>query len=218
MTTSATSATPRTRSRAVRFASTEVSADGTFEGYGSVFGVVNSYNEIVLPGAFSATIAAHRAAGTRPKGLWQHDTTQPILVWEDFSEDDIGLRCKGRLILDVARAREAHALMKAGAIDGLSIGFDEPDEEHCDADAVQERFGIVPDGPANHAGKYVCLRSLNLWEVSVVTFPSCQPATVDLVRHRPRVQRAPSLPSADLARLALAIGQRNALLRRFASF
>ncbi len=206
------------RSRAVRFAATEVAADGRFEGYGSVFGVVNSYNEIVLPGAFAATIAAHRAAGTRPKGLWQHDTSQPILVWEDLSEDDIGLRCKGRLILDVERAREAHALMKAGAIDGLSIGFDEPDEDHCDADAVQERYGIVPDGAANHAGKYVCVRSLNLWEISVVTFPSCQPATVDLVRHRPRLVPAPALPSADLARLVAALGTRNRLLRRSRPF
>lgn len=206
------------RSRAVRFAATEVAADGRFEGYGSVINTINSYNESVVRGTFAATLAAHRTAGTRPKGLWQHDPTEVICVWEEIVEDDVGLRCKGRLVLDVQRAREAHALMKAGAIDGLSIGFNEEDEDRCDAATVEERYGFTPDGPAAGDGKYSILRSLTLHEISLVTFPACQPATVDLVRHRPRLVPAPALPSADLARLVAALGTRNRLLRRSRPF
>ena len=63
----------------------------------------------------------HAEAGTLPKMLWQHDQTQPVGAWSEVVEDDTGLRCAGSLILDVAKAQEAYALLKAGAIDGLSM-------------------------------------------------------------------------------------------------
>lgn len=197
-----------TIARAVRFTATEVTADGTFEGYASVFNVVNDHREIVLPGAFVDTLAEHQTAGTRVKGLWQHRTHEPIIVWDDLSEDSKGLRTKGRLVLDVARAREALALMKAGAIDGLSIGFAPIVEECLDAPSITERYGIVPDGPGNARDQYVLLHKCWLGEISLVTFPSCGPATVDTVRRKP----AAAPPAADIERLARAIARRDRLI------
>jgi hypothetical protein len=77
-----------------------VGDDGTFEGYGSVFGVVDSYREVVEPGAFMASLAKRKAKGI--KLLWQHDASQPIGVWDDLAEDSKGLWGKGRLLKDVS--------------------------------------------------------------------------------------------------------------------
>ena len=74
-----------------------VGEDGTIEGYASVFGVVDTWDDIIAAGAFAATIAAHKAAGTMPAMLWQHDSDDPIGVWTDMAEDAKGLRVKGKL-------------------------------------------------------------------------------------------------------------------------
>jgi len=111
----------QTRSFALNLAS--VGDDGMIEGYGSVFGVRDSYSDIVAPGAFKASLAAHKAAGTMPALLWQHDASEPIGVWVEVTEDQRGLRIKGRLAMETARGKEAHTLLKMGALNGLSIGF-----------------------------------------------------------------------------------------------
>lgn len=81
-----------------------IGEDGTIEGYGSVFGVQDSYGDVVAHGAFKASLAAHKAGGTMPAMLWQHDSAVPIGVWTDMSEDDKGLKIKGRLSLRLRRA------------------------------------------------------------------------------------------------------------------
>jgi len=91
--------------------------------------------------------------------LWQHDPAQPIGVWDEVREDDTGLWVKGRLLRDVAKGREAAELIAAGAIDGLSIGY------------------RTVKASKNDKGQRV-LQELELWEVSLVTFPMLPSARV----------------------------------------
>ncbi|MBL8235387.1 MAG: HK97 family phage prohead protease, partial [Bryobacterales bacterium] len=92
-----------------------------FEGYASLFGREDLSRDIVIPGAFKESLARRGPRGIRM--LFQHDPAEPIGVWEQIEEDRKGLFARGRLMRDVARAREVLSLMKAGALDGLSIGF-----------------------------------------------------------------------------------------------
>jgi HK97 family phage prohead protease len=94
---------------------------GAFEGYASVFGDVDSGGDVILPGAFAASLKKRGAAGV--KMLWQHQAAEPIGVWAQIIEDGRGLKVRGQLDLSVARAREALSLLRSGAVDGLSIGF-----------------------------------------------------------------------------------------------
>ena len=114
------SSSPERRNTIVRLEQRAIGDDGTIEGYGSVFNVVDDWGDIIVPGAFAATLAAHKAAGTMPAMLWQHRDAEPIGVWTDMVEDSRGLRVKGRLVLEAPRGKEAHALLKAGALNGLS--------------------------------------------------------------------------------------------------
>lgn len=141
----------------------DVSEDGSFEGYGSTFGgAPDAYGDIVAPGAFAKSLAKHRQKGTKPVMLWQHNPSEPIGVWDDLEEDGKGLKGTGRFVMDTARGREAHALLKAGAMRGLSIGYREISAE--------------PDGPNR------LLKELDLMEISVVTFPANTRATVTSVK------------------------------------
>jgi HK97 family phage prohead protease len=98
-----------------------VDADGTFAGYASVFGKADLARDMVMPGAFRASLAKRGRGGI--KLLFQHDPNEPIGVWLDISEDAAGLFVRGRLTTEVSRAREVLSLMRAGALDGLSIGY-----------------------------------------------------------------------------------------------
>jgi HK97 family phage prohead protease len=138
---------------------------GEIEGLGSVFGNVDQGGDIVDPAAFNATLKKHGMAGTMPKMLWQHDPSQVIGVWENMHVEDEGLRVKGRLLKDVEKGREAYTLLKNRAMDGLSIGFALNDYEY--------------EGD----GRVRRLKEIDLWEVSVVTFPMNQSATVTGVKH-----------------------------------
>ena len=106
----------------VSFEVKAVNDDGTLEGYGSVFGVKDSYSDVIQKGAFEASIKQHKANKSMPALLWQHDAGQPIGVWTEMSEDDNGLKVKGRLAMDTEKGKEAYALLKMGAISGMSIG------------------------------------------------------------------------------------------------
>src|SRR5262245_14712385 len=99
----------------------QVEPDGTFAGYASLFNTEDMGRDIVLPGAFRDSLGQRGPAGI--KLLFQHKPDEPIGIWESLKEDARGLYARGRLMLDVARAREILALMRAGALDGLSIGF-----------------------------------------------------------------------------------------------
>ncbi len=98
---------------------TKFAADeaGVIAGYASIFGgEPDAYGDVVSPGAFAASLADHRKRGTTPVMLWAHDQSRPIGAWTDIREDAIGLSVKGRLTLESAAGREAHALLKAGAL------------------------------------------------------------------------------------------------------
>ena len=95
-----------------------VSDDGLFSGYGSVFGVLDSYKEVVAPGAFSESLQ-----GRMPALLWQHRAGEPIGVYTAVREDAVGLYVEGKLALKTARGAEAYELLKMRALSGLSIGF-----------------------------------------------------------------------------------------------
>jgi HK97 family phage prohead protease len=138
--------------------------DGTVEGYGSVFGVRDSYDDVIAGGAFAGSIKAHKAEGTMPAMLWQHDSSQPIGVWTDMTEDSKGLHIKGKLALDTAKGKEAHALLKMGALNGLSIGF------------VSKQWAYDRETEVR------TLTEIDLWEVSLVTFPANEKARVTNVK------------------------------------
>ncbi len=138
--------------------------DGVFEGYASLFNKEDLGRDIVLPGAFRHSLAERGAAGV--KMLFQHDPTQPIGIWTRIIEDARGLHVRGRMMTEIAKAREVMALMRAGAIDGLSIGFRM-------VKGARDRSGIRR------------LERIDLWEISVVTFPMQPEARVTALRAGP---------------------------------
>ena len=141
--------------------------DGSIEGYGSVFGVLDNWDDVIDKGAFSASLAEHKAAGTMPAMLWQHDADHPIGIWTEMVEDAKGLRVKGQLALDTVKGQEARALLKMGAINGLSIGFI----------SKQWSYDVETDVRT--------LTEVDLWEVSLVTFPANEKARVTNVKSSP---------------------------------
>ena len=139
-----------------------VEEDGTFSGYASLFGKADLGRDIVLPGAFRASLTKRGAAGI--KMLFQHDPAEPIGVWSEIREDQQGLFVKGKLTTGVARAREVLSLMRAGALDGLSIGY------RTVRGRTDSKTGIRS------------LVEVDLWEISVVTFPMLPEARVASVK------------------------------------
>ena len=137
-------------------------ADGVFEGYASIFGLTDLGGDQVAPGAFAQSLAKRGARQVRM--LWQHDPAAPIGSWLSIEEDWRGLKVKGQLNLAVARAREAHALLREGAVDGLSIGF------------------RVKTARKTAGGGVRRLLELDLWEISIVTFPMLPQARVTSVK------------------------------------
>ncbi|MER5170242.1 HK97 family phage prohead protease [Thioclava kandeliae] len=133
--------------------------EGRIEGYASLYGLPDQGGDVVSPGAYTDCLARLAQEGRRVAMLWQHDQTQPIGVWEEIFEDGTGLFVRGYLLEDVARAREARALLEAGAMDGLSIGY------------------RVVRAHRDPQGQRI-LTELDLWEVSLVTFPMLKEARV----------------------------------------
>ena len=145
------------------------------EGYASIFGRRDQGGDVVGRGAYAASLAALAASGRRVKMLWQHDPAQPIGVWDEVREDATGLYVKGRILTDVARGQEAAALLAAGAIDGLSIGYRVKREEY------DKKAG---------ANKLI---ELDLVEISVVTNPMHDDARIDSVKAMLKEGKLPSL-------------------------
>src|SRR5690606_15643106 len=143
--------------KAARFEAKAVKADGSFEGYASLFGTEDLGRDVVMPGAFRKSLLKRGARGV--KLLYQHEPNEVIGTWEEIKED-----ARGLLLTDVRRAREVLTLMRAGAVDGLSIGY------HV-VKAETDR--------ANGARRLI---EVDLWEISVVTFPMLPAARVSAVK------------------------------------
>ena len=127
------------------------SVPGSFEGYASLFGVPDLSRDIVVAGAFRETILKSGPESVRL--LWQHDPSEPIGIWTALQEDSKGLFARGRLNLETQRGRELDALIRQGAVNGLSIGF-------RTKRARRNANGFGRD-----------LLAVDLWEISLVTFP-----------------------------------------------
>ena len=139
----------------------EINEEGYFSGYGSVFDVIDDWDDVIIKGAFEKSISTKK-----PVMLWQHDSAEPIGVYERVSEDDIGLWLEGRLLLDVEKGHEAYVLLKNRAISGLSIGF----------------VPLAWEWETRDNKRVRVLKDVDLWEVSLVTFPANPKASVDNVK------------------------------------
>jgi len=173
-----------------------VSDAGEFEGYGAVFNVEDSYSDVILPGAFEKSLAQWKSKGRMPAMLWQHQIDEPIGVWQEMQEDCHGLFVKGSLLIDDdPLARRAHAHLKSGSLSGMSIGFN-----------------YVPGGIEYDDEKDVYLVSeIDLWEVSLVTFPANDDARVSDVKNMLASGKTPDARSVERAlRDALGLSRRQA--------
>jgi len=143
-----------------------LSDDGEFEGYGSTFNNVDKGMDMVMPGAFRRTLSEQKL--TRIKMLRDHDTRKIVGKWLELAEDERGLKVRGKLFSHgedaIQLAKETYALMKAEALDALSIGY------RTIKSAWDEQSGVRK------------LLDVDLWEISVVTFPMNDLATVDGVK------------------------------------
>lgn len=137
---------------------------GTVEGYGSIFGNVDRGGDVVEAGAFKASLAEWRRKKALPPMLWQHDSWSPIGVWDEITDDGKGLKVKGSLVLEVPQAAAARALMQAGAVKGLSIGYRTIDF------SIDRNTGVRT------------IKKAELWEISLVTFPMNADAAITGVK------------------------------------
>ncbi len=129
------------------------------KGYASLFGVPDQSGDIVCPGAYTASLESKKPIHGSIKMLWQHDPTQPIGVWDVVREDKKGLFVEGRILKEIQAGQEALALLEAGAVDGLSIGY-----------------RTLKSSKNRQGGRD--LKQVELWEVSLVTFPMLPEARV----------------------------------------
>lgn len=145
------------------------SSDGdamTISGYGAVFGNIDAYGDMILPGAFAASLAAHKSAGTMPQMLLEHGSSPlPIGVWKSMAEDGHGLKVEGEF-LTTALGIDSWKAAKAGAINGLSIGYR----------PTEFQMRQKPEDPRRF------LKSVDLIEVSLVGRPANDKARVSQVK------------------------------------
>lgn len=138
-----------------------MSDNGKLAGYASLYNVVDSYNDVILPGAFGVVFDASMV-----KLLWQHDPKLPIGMVTKLEETPKGLYVEAKILTTIEKGREACELLKAGIIDGLSIGFE----------ALEHRL----------VGQHRYISKLKLWEISIVTFPANTAARVTDMRTKER--------------------------------
>lgn len=156
-----------------------VQEDGFFSGYGAVFGNVDWYNDVILPGAFKASLEKWQSKNKMPPVLWNHNDSEPIGVYTQIYEDEKGLFVEGKLLIDdVPRAKSTYALLKAGAIDGLSIGY-------STKKANQQGNGVRE------------LIEVDIGEVSIVTQPANDRSLITSVKNKLEDGELPTLPEFE---------------------
>ncbi len=160
-------------------------ASGRLRGYAAIFGDADLAGDIIEPGAFTASVVTRGSSGIRM--LWQHDPARPVGTWTLIREDRTGLYVEGRLALRTQAGHEAAELIAAGALDGLSIGF-------------KTKLARRAVGPVRRR-----LVTIDLWEISLVTFPMQERARLTgragLARRRD--ERLPASSSPRQKRLAV---------------
>jgi uncharacterized protein len=144
------------------------SGTGVFEGYASLFGKRDSQGDVVVAGAFADSLRLKGVAGIRM--LFQHNPAEPVGTWVDLRERERGLWVRGRLNLNVQRGRELLALLDAGGLDGLSIGFKTVRARNDQTTGTRR------------------LLAVDLWEISLVTFPMLDGARVSKVKSAARAR------------------------------
>lgn len=138
---------------------TLVAVENKISGYASIFGEIDQQGDRVVKGAFLQSL--EKRPVSEIKMLWQHDPCKPIGVWDQIVEDEIGLKVEGRLIDTIQAGQEAVDLLRAGAVKGLSIGY------------------RTLQSAKNNKGERI-LKHVDLWEISLVTFPMLQTAQAEL--------------------------------------
>ena len=163
--------------RDIRLIETKASDEpGRFSGYGAVFGNVDATGDVIKAGAFAETLGEWKSRGKFPPMLLQHggggfgggaEDMLPVGAWVDMEENRRGLRVEGQLFaLGTEKGQYIYEGLKSGVLDGLSIGF-------------QTREAI----PGTRAGEPDrTLTNIDLWEVSIVTFPANPKARVTAVK------------------------------------
>ncbi len=146
---------------------TSATEEGVIEGYGAYFGNQDRVGDIIEKGAFQKSIRRNNGGDMAVKMLWQHDYKQPVGIWTDLKEDSKGLYVKGKIITSAPQGLNAYELVKGGAIDGLSIGFT------ATKWASNDKTGIRS------------LQEIELYEISLVTFPANTKAKIDSVKSLP---------------------------------
>jgi len=136
---------------------------GYFSGYASVFGELDNHKDVIMHGAFSDTLDTKNEA-LDVKLLWQHNAAEPVGVFDLIREDSYGLYVEGHLLLDVARAKEAYSLLRSGAVKGLSIGY------------KVRKASLDPETGIR------LIKALDLFEISLVTFPANELALISEVK------------------------------------
>lgn len=159
-----------------------VGENGAIEGYASVFGEVDLARDIVMPGAFTASLKARGAS--KVKMFFMHNQSDPVGVWTDIAEDSKGLHAKGRVLIETARGKDVHEQVKAGALDGLSIGYR----------TIKSRHDV--------SKKARLLDQLDLWEISLATIPLLDSARVTSVKNFDSRELEGALRDAGLSRSA----------------
>lgn len=162
----------------------DVMEDGFISGYASLFDISDLSNDVIEKGAFAKSLTDENARHI--KLLFQHDPDQPIGHWVSITEDDKGLYVQGRLTLDNAKAKDIHALVLSGAIEGLSIGF------------KTKRARKNSKTGARH------ILEAELWEISIVTFPMLPAACIDMAKGQRSPRSNFDCPIANVIRKASA--------------
>ena len=157
-----------------KFAVKAADDQGRITGLGAVFGNIDDGFDVIHPGAFTDSLKART-----PLMLWQHDATaDPVGVWTDVKETDAGLEVSGEMVLVSPQAQQRFALLKAGALNGLSIGF-QIDRAEFDRDNVRH------------------IKAVDLWEVSIVNFPMNRAARISAVKRLGGYHQTPTLRQAE---------------------
>lgn len=171
---------------AFKFTAAEVSTEGLIEGFGSVFGNVDQGLDVVQAGAFEESLREWKALDRLPAMLWQHNTAQPIGTWKEVRETSRGLFVAGQLAIGTTQGRDVYELLKTGALDGMSIGYD-----------------VLPGGARFRDDGVRVLTRLKLWEVSLVTFGMNEAARVTDVKSAGHIGSARELQELLRERLGL---------------